>query len=839
MIIYSKAILPDELVDFSKDLWNKIFERKNCFILGGTIASIILLNFINNWLKQKRLFKKLNIPGPSPLPFIGNLHNLVKQGFADHDINIMTKYGRTVGYFEGSTPVVLTTDVRFIKNVMIKDFNYFVNRRIFDSLLVEPLDKFMTILRDEEWKNVRAIITTAFTTGKLKSMFKHIHECVENLEEFLKNLEEKDGILDTKDLFSCFTLDVISSCCFVFFPKLSGFLSKKELVEFFPIKSFRFFEEFINTVIHRRKNKLELRDDFIQNVLEHEENGLEKNTQETKIEYKDEKVNNKWNTPLKKTLTNKEILSQSILFLLAGYETTAQTLSYIAYNLAMNPNYQDKLIQEVDDVLDRHDGKINYESISEMRFMDNVINETLRMFPPAVRLDRVASADYEYNGIKILKDMVWSVPIWALHHDPEIYPEPDIFRPERFDDKEKNLRESVAFLPFGAGPRNCVGMRFALLEIKTLLASVLSKYSFEKCDKTPEKIQIDNSGFARPTCPLIVKVNLSKITFSNFNPQIFNTTDLAYNPTDTISQATFDASCQLENSFYPQSFKSTMISNNNEDMFCLKSANSDTDYTNLFRGLSTFELDRLNSITGVKAEIVGLEDQPNQMNEKTYTDLSDLVLEQQNIKSDIQDKNLKYPVQVNPILTNSNILNQQVLLINDNSMSSESSYATSSGFSSMENFNKPKAEIKRLGTNKNTPSQSGVTEKPKRGRKPTPLNQDPNVKLTKKQLLMKNSEKPVVCFGNKVVEKNTDEYTKRRESNNEAVKKCRQKLLEKQKEREDRMKKLQDENKVLTNTVDKLSQELNVLKNIIIQMSPDKKLPAQITNMYMEVEHFK
>ncbi|CAF0846127.1 unnamed protein product [Brachionus calyciflorus] len=532
MAFISKFKVPDELLKLTESLWNELFEKKYfaSLILGGTISTFILLNFINNWFKQKRLFKNLNIPGPSPMPLIGNFHNVFIQGFVNHDINIMKKYGRTVGYFEGSSPVVLTTDR-------------------FESLEVEPLDKLMTVLKDEEWKNVRAIITTAFTTGKLKSnlsyethMYKYIHECAENLEKFLDKIGEKDGCLDTKEVFSCFSLDVISSCCFgistnslddpdnefiqhvqkffensvrfdsklvliFFFPKLAGYLSQKGLIEFFPMKTLRFFEEFINSVIHRRKNKLEIRDDFIQNILDHEENDLEKKTQEIKIENLDENVKNKWKTPLKKTLTNKEILSQSILFLLAGYETTSQTLSYIAYNLAMNPNDQEKLIQEVDDVLDRHDGKVNYESISEMHFMDNVINETLRMFPPAVRLDRIASADYEYNGMKIPKGMVWSVPIWALHHDPEIYPEPDCFRPERFDEKEKNLRENVAFLPFGAGPRNCVGMRFALLEIKILLTIVLSKYSFEKCDKTPEKIQIDNSGFARPTCPLIVKVN--------------------------------------------------------------------------------------------------------------------------------------------------------------------------------------------------------------------------------------------------------------------------------------------------------------------------------------------
>lgn len=121
----------------------------------------------------------------------------------------------------------------------------------------------------------------------------------------------------------------------------------------------------------------------------------------------------------------------------------------------------------------------------EMTYMDQVIDETLRMYPAAARFNRVASQDYEFNGIKIKKGTVVTVPVWALHHDPEIYPDPYEFKPERFSDKEKKKRENVCFLPFGAGPRNCVGMRFAIVEIKLLLSLILSKYRFEKFEKTP------------------------------------------------------------------------------------------------------------------------------------------------------------------------------------------------------------------------------------------------------------------------------------------------------------------------------------------------------------------
>jgi cytochrome P450 family 3 subfamily A len=120
-----------------------------------------------------------------------------------------------------------------------------------------------------------------------------------------------------------------------------------------------------------------------------------------------------------------------------------------------------------------------------MKYMDMIIDETLRLYPIASLTERAASNDYEYKGLKIKKGQIVIVPIFALHRDPEIYPYPDEFQPDRFSDQNKRLRENEAFIPFGAGPRNCVGMRFALVEMKLVLTSILSKYRFEACDKTP------------------------------------------------------------------------------------------------------------------------------------------------------------------------------------------------------------------------------------------------------------------------------------------------------------------------------------------------------------------
>jgi len=234
-------------------------------------------------------------------------------------------------------------------------------------------------------------------------------------------------------------------------------------------------------------------------MIEHENNL-------PKEEEKKDGEGKQWNAnPMKKTLTTKELVANAILFMTAGYETTATTLQFIAYTLAMNQSVQNKLIDEIDHVLEKHN-EINYDSIADMKYMDMVIDETLRIYPPALRTDRVANADYEYEGLKIKKGQVIGIPIYVLHHDAEIYPDPEEFRPERFSDENKKKRETVAYIPFGAGPRNCIGMRFALIEIKFMLSAILSNYRLVKCEKTEENIVLDVSGLTRPTKPIFVKV---------------------------------------------------------------------------------------------------------------------------------------------------------------------------------------------------------------------------------------------------------------------------------------------------------------------------------------------
>ncbi|KAG7265319.1 hypothetical protein CRUP_021628 [Coryphaenoides rupestris] len=141
-----------------------------------------------------------------------------------------------------------------------------------------------------------------------------------------------------------------------------------------------------------------------------------------------------------------------------------------------------------------------------MEYLDSVINETLRLYPIAMRLERVAKASVEINGLVIPKGTVVMVPLWALHRDPDLWPNPEEFRPERFSKENKESIDPYTYMPFGLGPRNCIGMRFAMVMMKLALVEILQRFSFATCDETEVPLEMDTQGLLTPKRPIRLKL---------------------------------------------------------------------------------------------------------------------------------------------------------------------------------------------------------------------------------------------------------------------------------------------------------------------------------------------
>ena len=190
-------------------------------------------------------------------------------------------------------------------------------------------------------------------------------------------------------------------------------------------------------------------------------------------------------------LSDEEIVAQSIIFLLAGYETSSNTLSFTLYYLALNPDVQDKLRTEIKEAMESNANRKSLQELAQnMEYLDCVIKESQRLCPAAAQVNRECSEDYDLNGIHIPAGTEIMIPIYVLHHDPDAWQNPEKFDPERFRGPAKDARHAFQFLPFGAGPRNCIGMRFALMEVKIALVRILMKYKFVASPETQVPLEI-------------------------------------------------------------------------------------------------------------------------------------------------------------------------------------------------------------------------------------------------------------------------------------------------------------------------------------------------------------
>ena len=206
-------------------------------------------------------------------------------------------------------------------------------------------------------------------------------------------------------------------------------------------------------------------------------------------------------------LTDDEVVAQSVIFLLAGYETSSNTLSFTLYHLAVNPDVQDKLRSEINEAVETNARKKSlYEIAHNIEYLDCVIKEAQRLNPPVAFVNRECDEDYNVNGIHITRGTEVQIPIYALHHDPDAWADPEKFDPERFRGPAKDTHHAFQFLPFGAGPRNCIGMRFAVMEIKLALVKILMKYKFVRSPETQVPLIIHAGGTLTARDGVMVRV---------------------------------------------------------------------------------------------------------------------------------------------------------------------------------------------------------------------------------------------------------------------------------------------------------------------------------------------
>uniref|UniRef100_A0A8C9W478 unspecific monooxygenase n=1 Tax=Scleropages formosus TaxID=113540 RepID=A0A8C9W478_SCLFO len=465
-------------------------------------------------------FKKLGIPGPRPLPFLGTCLSY-RKGFQHFDMECFHKYGSIWGIFDGRKPLLMITDSNMIKAVMVKEcYTYFTNRR--DGIMAGPLADGLSLVKDEKWRRIRSVLSPIFTSGRLKEVFPIAIHYADIMMASLKkrNLEEPVQI---KEIVGPYSLDVITSASFsVDIDSINNpndpFVSNiKKILKFSfynpllwiitmlpfttPIfeklglsllenSSINFFYKALRKIKDHQNSILCLsRVDFLQLMIE--------------SQISDQQAEAKATGESIKGLTDHEILSQSLIFIFGGYETTGSTLTLLVYNLATNPDTMRKLQEEIDRVFPDN-APVLYEALMQMEYLDMAINESMRLWSPAPRIERACKQTVEIHGVTIPSDTLVVVPTYVLHRDPKIWESPETFKPERFSKENRESIDPYTFLPFGTGPRNCIGMRFALMIMKLAVVKLLQNFDFETCKET--QIPLELNTLYQPKQPITLKL---------------------------------------------------------------------------------------------------------------------------------------------------------------------------------------------------------------------------------------------------------------------------------------------------------------------------------------------
>ncbi|KAH9368445.1 hypothetical protein HPB48_012625 [Haemaphysalis longicornis] len=390
--------------------------------------------------------------------------------------------------------ILFAAEPEIVKQVLVKDFQIFPNRRAFE--FGDPLlDNMMSATPVERWRNIRPVASPAFSTAKMRMMNSLIEDCAKVTAEHLKEAASKKEDIDVVQFFGNYTLDVIARCAFgtrldshsdqtnEFVTKsrqaFSGRITLRLLACFmlpaiakllklraFHPETFLYFQRICQSIIKSRQDKQVRHEDFLQLMMDAQEGKLTA-TAENKAE-QDNRLFNigvdlKRDTSFSsnKRLTEDEAMAQCLVFFVGGQHTTSSLIAHILYLLSIHPEVQEKLRMEVDECFETHGDHISLDVVSKLKYLHCVVSEALRMYPPIGRLERSPVEDCILGdtGIKLKKGDLVAIPVYAMHHDPQYFPDPFTFKPERFDDDNVGSIQPYTYLPFGAGPRNCIGMR--------------------------------------------------------------------------------------------------------------------------------------------------------------------------------------------------------------------------------------------------------------------------------------------------------------------------------------------------------------------------------------------
>lgn len=475
-------------------------------IILTTIAiSLGIYHFI---LSKMTYFKEKDIPHVPPLPIFGNMAPYI---FRRKPMQILleefySKFSdlKYFGFYDFMSPIIIIRDPELIHSISIKNFNHFYDHTEFFNENETIQRRNLFALKGDAWREMRKTLSPTFTSSKMKMMFGLVQECAEKFVNHVVKKSENGWIVEMKSILVRYTNDAVASTAFgididsmenpnnafiTYVTKSLNFdsiLSLKFLVgknfrglfkafniKLFPNDATEFFRQTVIDTVELREKKGIYRPDVIQMMMESRE---------------------------KMHITYDDMTAQAFLFFLAGSDSTSSFICFLVHEIGVNPEVQKKLQEEIDKHLEETNGQPTYDGIVHMKYLDAVINEALRLYPLSAFTDRYCVKTFELPPTKpgdkpytvTPGSTLWFLP-YSLHRDSKYFSDPEKFDPSRFLDG--NTIDPMAYVPFGLGPRMCIGNRYALMLIKVITFHLLARCELEKCSKTSVPLRLSKRSF--------------------------------------------------------------------------------------------------------------------------------------------------------------------------------------------------------------------------------------------------------------------------------------------------------------------------------------------------------
>ncbi|EAT47608.1 AAEL001288-PA [Aedes aegypti] len=472
-------------------------------------------------------FREKKIPFVKPYPLFGSLWPIFSGKLHPVDATIlgydMFPGRRFSGFFTFRTPSYLVHDPALAKQVLIKDFDHFTDHTSTILPDVDPvLGRNLFFMDGQRWRHGRSGLSPAFTGSKMRNMFVLLSNYVDGA---MKRLAQDAGPgkmeLELRDLFQKLGNDIITSISFgvdidsihnpnnkfykrgqkvtatggiqgfkVFLTTvIPGSVFKFFGVKVLPKEAADFYVDVISKTVKQREEYKIVRPDFIHLFMQARKNELKEDKADEEL--KDAGYS-----------TVEEHLHSCRILLFWGIETTSSVLSFVLYELCLNPAIQHKLQEEIDTVRAQLEGNpLSYEVLQKMKYMDMVVSETLRRWAPLGIVSRKCVKPYtfeDHDGTKVTveKGHIIQIPLQSFHRDPNFFPDPYRFDPERFSDENKHKIKQDTYIPFGSGPRNCIGSRLALMQTKCVLFYLFANFSVEFSEKMDVPIKLNKMALS-------------------------------------------------------------------------------------------------------------------------------------------------------------------------------------------------------------------------------------------------------------------------------------------------------------------------------------------------------